>query len=71
MIQRESKLTGELAVCACGRQPRHYEVLGKMLHVLECPPCGRSTGKHAALQQTVEVWERGEIFQILRRGIAA
>lgn len=58
MIQRQVPIEGTLAACpGCGRQPRHYHVLGKDLHLLECSPCSLRTAKMPTLQQAIELWE--------------
>jgi len=56
-MQREERMTGSLAACRCGKQPKHYVTLGKDLHHLECPPCGLRTAKLPTLQEAVECWE--------------
>lgn len=71
MIQAEVPLSGTLRACTCKRQPRHFEVRGKGLHILECPPCGVSTGKHPTLQQAVEAWEAVDTVQITAHRSAA
>jgi hypothetical protein len=58
MIQRQIKIEGTLAGCpGCGKQPKHYHVLGRDQHLLECYPCGLRTAKMPTLQQAIELWE--------------
>ena len=58
MIQVQHTIAGELAACKCGRQPKHFETLGKGLHHLECPPCDLRTAKHESFQEAVAAWEQ-------------
>lgn len=71
MYQFEDPIKGELRACTCGKQPRHYVARGKGLHMLECPPCGVSTGKHPTLQQAVEAWEAVDTVMITAHRSAA
>jgi len=60
-IQRQLKIEGQLAGCpTCGKQPKHYESIGKGLHHLECPPCGTRTPKFATFGEAVQKWEIAE-----------
>jgi Zn ribbon nucleic-acid-binding protein len=66
MLQYQVKIEGELCACPrCGRQPKHYLVRGKNLHILECPPCNISTGKWPTLQQAIESWENSQTVTIV------
>lgn len=68
MIQRQIHIDGTLAACpGCGKQPKHYHVLGKDLHLLECPPCGLRTAKMATFQQAVELWEANDTTRMAVR----
>jgi len=60
-MQRQIPITGELTPCKCGRQPKHYESLGRQVHHLECSPCGTRTPKMPTFQQAVEHWEQATI----------
>jgi len=56
MIQRESRLAGEVAPCPkCGRQPFHVETVRE--HWMECPPCEIRTTKRESLQDALHAWE--------------
>lgn len=67
MVQQQMKLEGQLAGCpSCQRQPKHYYVYGKGLHLLECAPCGLRTAKMPTLQQAVEAWEGNQHVTTLK-----
>lgn len=67
MIQRQMKIEGELAGCpGCGRQPKHYHVLGKNMHFLECAPCGLRTARMSSLQEAIALWEAQDTQRMAR-----
>lgn len=58
MIQRASRLPGEVAPCPtpdCGRQPSHVQQCD--LHWMECPRCQIKTTKMNSLQEALHAWE--------------
>ena len=68
MIQKQVIIEGTLATCpGCGRQPRHYHVLGVDTHFLECSPCGLRTAKMPTLQQAIELWEAQDTTRLAVR----
>lgn len=68
MIQRHiSHPPGTFGRCDCGREPKHIEIAGShslepiglsrgQRHMLQCPPCGRSTGRYPTLTAAIDEW---------------
>lgn len=62
LISRQHKIAGSFTGCpGCGKQPKHFETLGRNLHHLECSPCNLRTLKMPTLQQAVELWEAQDV----------
>lgn len=68
MIQVQEKIEGQLTACPgkdCGRQPKHWVVRGKNLHMLECTPCGNRTPKFSTFNEAVAAWE-SQAVEVIR-----
>ena len=70
MTQRQIRINGELNQCSCGKQPKHYQQLGKDTHFLECPPCGVRTAKYPTFQEAVSDWENRTVETFSTRRVA-
>lgn len=57
MMQRASRLPGEVAPCPhCGKQPVHVQQ-AQRYHWMECPPCEIRTTRAESLQEALHAWE--------------
>lgn len=72
MIQVQISHPHPLPACRqCGKPPRHYIVRGKDLHLIECAPCGITSGKHPSLAQALAVWTVTESSRSCVRALRA
>lgn len=56
-LQEQTRISGTLTACDCGRQPKAWHARGKGLFFLECSPCGERTAKYPTLNQAIDAWE--------------
>ena len=67
-MQREIRHARPLPQCKCGNAPRHYIDLRGQRHMIECCPCGISTGKLDTFDAAMSAWtgERARVITPMR-----
>lgn len=67
MIQKQVTHDPELPHCTgCRRPGKHWVVLGKNMHMIECSRCGISTAKHAEFGAALAQWGAQNSYPLIQ-----